>query len=57
MELIPPDQADKLNDALVRLLSDPAYRAKLAARSTAAYQTHFAWPAIAARFSILLNAR
>jgi glycosyltransferase involved in cell wall biosynthesis len=57
VELIPSDQADKLNNALVRLLSDPAYRAKLAARSTASYQTHFAWPAIAARFSTLLNTR
>ena len=57
VELIPPDQADKLNNALVRLLSDPAYRAKLAARSSAAYQTHFAWPAIAARFSTFLNTR
>jgi glycosyltransferase involved in cell wall biosynthesis len=57
VELIPPDQADKLNDALVRLLSDPAYRAELAARSSATYRTHFAWPAIAARFSALLNTR
>jgi glycosyltransferase involved in cell wall biosynthesis len=57
VELIPPDQADKLNNALVRLLSDPAYRAELAARSSVAYQTHFAWSAIAARYSALLNTR
>jgi glycosyltransferase involved in cell wall biosynthesis len=57
VELIPPDQADKLNNALVRLLSDPAYRSELAARSCAAYQTHFAWPAIAARISALLKTR
>jgi glycosyltransferase involved in cell wall biosynthesis len=53
--LVSPDQPDELNAALVRVLSDTAYRMDLAARSRAAYKTHFAWSAIAARFSTLLN--
>ena len=55
--LVSPDHPDELNSALVRVLCDAAYRMDLAARSRAAYQTHFAWPAIAARFSALLNTR
>jgi glycosyltransferase involved in cell wall biosynthesis len=55
--LVPPDQLDQLNAALVRLLSDHVYRADLAARSRAAYQTHFVWSAIAVRFSALLKTR
>jgi glycosyltransferase involved in cell wall biosynthesis len=55
--LVPSDQPDELNSALVRVLSDAAYRMDLAARSRAAYQTHFAWPAIATRFSAFLNTR
>jgi glycosyltransferase involved in cell wall biosynthesis len=55
--LVAPDQLDDLNTALVRVLSDDAYRADLVARSRAAYKTHFAWPAIAARFSALLKTR
>lgn len=55
--LVQPDQPDDLNASLVRILSDAAYRMDLAARSRAAYQTHFSWPAIAARFSAFLNTR
>ena len=55
--LVSPDQPDDLNSALVRVLSDAAYRMNLAARSRAAYETYFAWPAIASRFSALLNTR
>jgi glycosyltransferase involved in cell wall biosynthesis len=55
--LVSPDQPDDLNAALVRVLSDDAYRMDLAARSRAAYKTHFAWSAIAARFSALLRTR
>jgi glycosyltransferase involved in cell wall biosynthesis len=55
--LVSPDQPDELNAALVRVLSDATYRMDLATRSHAAYKTHFAWPAIAARFSALLHAR
>lgn len=55
--LVSPDQPDELNAALVRVLSDASYRMDLATRSRAAYKTHFAWPAIAARYSALLNTR
>ena len=55
--LVSPDHPDDLNLALVRVLSDAAYRIDLAGRSRAAYQAHFAWPAIAARFSALLKTR
>ncbi len=53
--LIPPDRPDQFNDALVKVLSDRAFGAELAARSRAAYQQHFSWPAIAARFAALLS--
>jgi glycosyltransferase involved in cell wall biosynthesis len=55
--LVSPDQPDDLNSALVRVLSDAVYRMDLAARSRVAYQTHFAWPAIAVRFNDFLNTR
>jgi glycosyltransferase involved in cell wall biosynthesis len=55
--LVSPGEPDDLHAALVRVLSDAAYRTDLAARSRAAYQTHFAWPAIATRFKALLNTR
>jgi glycosyltransferase involved in cell wall biosynthesis len=44
-----------LNAVLIRVLSDSAYRAELAARSRAAYLEHFSWPAVATRFAALLN--
>jgi len=53
--LVSPADPGKLNDALVRVLSDAAFRAELSARSRAAYNAHFAWPAIAERFAVLLN--
>jgi hypothetical protein len=55
--LVSPDHADDLNSALVRVLSDATYRMHLANNSRVAYEAHFAWPAIAARFSALLNIR
>ncbi len=55
--LVSPGQSNDLDAALTRVLSDAAYRMDLAARSRAAYQTHFAWPAIATRFSAFLNTR
>jgi hypothetical protein len=55
--LVPPDQPEELNGALVRVLSDARYRIDLSTRSFAAYKTHFAWTAIAARFSALLKTR
>ncbi len=53
--LVSPGQPSELNDALVRVLRDANLRAELAARSRAAYQAHFAWPAIAERFVELLK--
>ena len=53
--LVPPDQPEQLNEALVRVLSDPVYRRDLAARSRTASQTHFAWPSISARFAPMLK--
>jgi glycosyltransferase involved in cell wall biosynthesis len=53
--LVSPDQPDQLNDALVRVLSDPVYRRHLATRSRAAYQAQFAWSSIAARFATILK--
>ena len=55
--LVNPDDPHKLNQALVRVLSDAALRAELSARSRAAYKAHFAWPAIAERYAALLNSR
>jgi glycosyltransferase involved in cell wall biosynthesis len=55
--LVSPDHPEDLNAALVRVLSDTTYRMGLASNSRAAYKTHFAWAAIAARFSALLNTR
>ena len=55
--LVSPDHPDDLKDALIRVLSNAAYRMELAALSRAAYRNHFAWPVIAARFSTLLNTR
>ena len=52
--LVPHDDPEKLNGALVHILADPAYRADLAARSRAVYQSNLSWPSIAARFAALL---
>jgi glycosyltransferase involved in cell wall biosynthesis len=53
--LIPQADPQPIAAALVRVLSDSAFRAELASRSRAAYQQHFSWPAIAAKFAALLN--
>lgn len=45
----------KLNESLLRVLSDPALRRNLSAKSAMAYQEHFSWHAIAARFAALLE--
>jgi hypothetical protein len=55
--LVSRDHPEDLNAALVRVLSDARYRMDLSTRSFIAYKTHFAWVAIAARFSALLNTR
>ncbi len=53
--LIPADAPAELSPALLGVLRDPALRAQLALRSRAAYQTYFAWPAIASRLAALLR--
>jgi len=53
--LVAADQPRQLHATLVNVLSDVGYRNDLAARSRAIFQTHFAWPSIAARFADLLN--
>ena len=53
--LIPHADPQLIAAALVRVLSDSALRSELASRSRAAYQQHFSWPAIAAKFAELLN--
>jgi glycosyltransferase involved in cell wall biosynthesis len=55
--LVSPGDSDKLNEALVQVLSDTNLRAELSSRSRAAYKAHFAWPAIAERFAALINSR
>ena len=52
---VSPDRPEELYAALVRVLSDTAYRMDLAARSRAAYQAHFAWPIIANCFATILR--
>jgi glycosyltransferase involved in cell wall biosynthesis len=53
--LVSPSNSEELRVALVRVLSDRSYREELAARSRAAYRSHFSWRAIAARFAALLD--
>jgi glycosyltransferase involved in cell wall biosynthesis len=55
--LVPYGHPDALNAALIRVLSDTAYRTDLANRSRAVYQTHLSWPVIAARLCALLDNR
>jgi glycosyltransferase involved in cell wall biosynthesis len=55
--LVPHDEPDELSAALVRVLADSAYRAELAARSRAVYQSHLSWPAIAASFAAVLSTK
>src|SRR5208283_5791536 len=53
--LVAPGQADELNAALLRVLSDREYWDALAARSRAAYEIYFSWHSIAARFAEVLK--
>lgn len=48
-ELVPPGDAPALHAALVRLLADPAARARLAAAAAEAAATTWSWDAIATR--------
>ncbi len=53
--LVSPNNQDELNAALLRVLSDPAYRSELAARSRVAFTQHFSWPSVAAHYASLLK--
>jgi hypothetical protein len=52
---VPQGQPDALHAALIHILQDPAYRAKLAQRSQVTYQSHFSWRIIASQFAELLR--
>jgi len=59
--LVPFDQDEssrqrELNVALVRVLSDTAYRVSLSERSRRVYEKHLSWPSIASRLTTLLEA-
>jgi glycosyltransferase involved in cell wall biosynthesis len=54
--LVAAENKAVLGEALVRVLSDREYHAKLAERSRAAYKNHFSWDAIATRYASVLRA-
>ena len=49
--LVSPNNQEELNAALLRVLSDPAHRSELGAKSRAAFTRHFSWPSIAALYA------
>lgn len=53
--LVAPNNQEELNAALIRILSDPAHRFELAARSRSVFARYFSWPSIAAQFASLLK--
>jgi len=53
--LIDQSQPEEAGEALARILCDPVLRRELTARSRAAYDAHFAWPAIAERYAAVLK--
>ncbi len=53
--LVPPDRPDQFGPALLRVLSDPVYRASLAERSRNAQERYFSWPTIAAQYAQILR--
>jgi glycosyltransferase involved in cell wall biosynthesis len=53
--LVDPGSPELLGDALVRVLSTPTLKEELAARSRAAYATHFSWSSIAAKYAAALR--
>jgi len=53
--LIPGGNKTALGEALVRVLGDRDYHARLAERSRAAYKKHFSWEAIASQYASLLK--
>jgi glycosyltransferase involved in cell wall biosynthesis len=55
--LVSPSDPRGLNEALLRLLSNPELRAGLSRVNQIIYNEHFAWPVIARRYAALLNSR
>jgi glycosyltransferase involved in cell wall biosynthesis len=53
--LVPGGNETALREALVRVLGDREYHARLAERSRAAYKKHFSWEAIASQYASLLK--
>ncbi|HXJ06516.1 MAG TPA: hypothetical protein VNH65_15535 [Candidatus Acidoferrum sp.] len=48
---VPPEESDNFGPALVRVLADLPFRAKLANRSREAYARYFSWDVIASQFA------
>jgi glycosyltransferase involved in cell wall biosynthesis len=55
--LIPETAKNEFGPALLRVLTDAAYRAKLSERSRRAQEVYFSWSAIAARYAKELRTR
>ena len=55
--LIPETAKNEFGPALLRVLSDESYRAKLSERSRRAQEIYFSWSAIAARYAKELRSR
>ncbi len=55
--LIPENAKNEFGPALLRVLTDSSYRAKLSERSRRAQEIYFSWSAIAARYSKELRTR
>lgn len=55
--LIPENAKNEFGPALLRVLTDAAYRAKLSERSRQAQELYFSWSAIAARYAKELRTR
>jgi glycosyltransferase involved in cell wall biosynthesis len=55
--LVAGENKAALGEALVRVLSDREYHARLAERSRAAYKKYFSWEAIAAQYASFLKER
>jgi len=53
--LVPGGNETALGEALVRVLGDREYHARLAERSRAAYKKYFSWEAIASQYASLLK--
>ena len=55
MVLVPERSTDEFGPALVRVLTDPAYRASLAQRSRDAQSRYFSWSVIARQYAQALR--